>query len=339
MDPSRPFLSREALLTGKASLCPEVTEEFLRSYCQDPDQGRMLRLLGLRSLMVVPLVARGRTLGAITLLATSAQRGYTPADLRLAEELGWRVALAVDNALLFQQAQQATRARDEVLGIVAHDLRNPLNAIKLLAHDLLEQHPPTRAEQEEGSSVELILRSADRMNRLIQDLLEVGRIESGTLTVELSPVAVGPLVQEALEQVKPLATDHRLSLHLPERLPPLRGDMGRLQQVFLNLLSNALKFTPRGGEISIGAEAQASTVRFWVTDTGPGIPQEHLPHIFDRYWQADRQDRRGAGLGLAICKGFVEAHGGRIWAESQAGKGSTFFFTVPTLLAPVEPSA
>jgi PAS domain S-box-containing protein len=333
LDPTRAHLSQEALTKGQATLHPEVTEEFLRSRCEDKEQLKILRLLGASSLMVVPLVARGKTLAALTLLSTKPGRRYAPADLRLAEELAWRAALAVDNTLLFQQAQQATRARDDVLGIVAHDLRNPLNAIKLLAHDLTEHPQDTAGGEEEDSSAELILRCADRMNRLIQDLLEVSRIDSGTLTVELTPVAPEPLLRECLAQVAPLATGHQLHLLPLERLPVLRGSHDRLLQVLLNLLSNALKFTPLGGTISIGAEAQGDHVRFCVRDTGPGIPHEDLPRIFDRHWQGDKQDLRGAGLGLAICKGLVEAHGGRLWAESRLGEGSSFFFTIPTLLA------
>ncbi len=333
LDPARPYLAQEALTTGQPTLHPEVTEELLLSRSQDKEQLKILRLLGARSLMVVPLVARGKTLAALTLLSTKPHRRYTPAELRLAEELAWRAALAVDNALLFQQAQQATRARDDVLGIVAHDLRNPLNAIKLLAYELTEQPQALDVSEEDGSAAELILRCADRMNRLIQDLLEVSRIESGTLTVELTSVAPEPLLREVLEQVAPLATAHHLNLQPLERLPVLRGSYDRLQQVLQNLLSNALKFTPPGGTISIGAEAQGDHVRFRVSDTGPGIPQKHLTHIFDRHWQGDKQDRRGAGLGLAICKGLVEAHGGRMWVESRLGEGSTFFFTVPTLLS------
>lgn len=335
--PSQSFLSREALTAGKATVYPDVTEERLRSICQDKNQLQVLRLLTPKYLMSVPLIARERTLGAITLLSTQARRRYGPNELRLAEELAWRAALAVDNAMLFQQARQATRMRDEVLGIVAHDLRNPLNAIIMMGHELLEQlQGPVGGPvggPEESTPAELILRAADRMNRLIQDLLEVSRIESGMLTVKLSPLAPETLVHDILEQVKPLAAAHRLHVSPPESLPEIRGDHDRLQQVLMNLLSNALKFTPAGGEISLGAEAQAGSVRFWVRDTGPGISPEHLGHVFDRYWQGDKRDRRGAGLGLAICKGLVEAHGGRIWAESQLGRGSVFSFTVPIAAA------
>jgi PAS domain S-box-containing protein len=331
--PSWPSLTHEALTAGKATLHPNITEEFLRSRCKDTAQLELLRLLGLKSLMSVPLVARGRTLGAITLLLTQARCHYGPAELRLAEELAWRAALAVDNALLFRQAQQATRARDEVLGIVAHDLRNPLYAVKLSAYELREQLQELQCRGEQLEPAETILRCTERMNRLIQDLLEVSRIESGTLQVEASLLTLEALFKEVAEQVKPLASHHRLHFNLPERLPAIRGDRDRLQQVLMNLLSNALKFTPAGGEISVGAEVQTGSVRLWVADTGPGIPLENLSHVFDRYWQGENCDRRGAGLGLAICKGLIEAHGGRIWAESEFGHGSVFSFALPIVAA------
>jgi PAS domain S-box-containing protein len=333
LGPSWLSLTHEALSEGKATLHPDITEEFLRSRCQDTEQLEFLRLLGLKSLMSVPLVARGRTLGAITLVSTQAHRHYGLAELRLAEELAWRAALAVDNALLFRQAQQATRARDEVLGVVAHDLRNPLYAVKLSAYELREQLQELQCHGEQLEAAETILRCTERMNRLIEDLLEVSRIESGTLQVEAALLTPELLVKEIADQVKPLASHHRLHFSLPEHLPAIHGDRDRLQQVFMNLLSNALKFTPAGGEISVGAEVQTGSVRLWVTDTGPGIPQEHLSHVFDRYWQGNKRDRRGAGLGLAICKGLVEAHGGRIWAESQPGHGSTFSFALPIAAA------
>jgi len=328
-EPSRSCLAQQALTAGRAILLGHVTEELLRAHCQEPEQFELLRRLRLQSLMSVPLVARGRTLGAITLLSTRARRYYRSAELWLAEELAARAALAMDNALLFRQAQQATRARDDVLGVVAHDLRNPLQAVQLSAHALREQLEELHCTGEQLEAAETILLSTDRMNRLIEDLLDVSRIESGTLQVASSPLAPESLVKQAAAQVKPLATHHRLRISLPESLPAIRGDHDRLLQVFLNLLSNALKFTPAGGEISLGAEARSDSVRFWVADTGLGIPPEQLAHVFDRYWQGDKRDRRGAGLGLAICEGFVRAHGGRIWAESQPGQGSTFSFALP----------
>jgi signal transduction histidine kinase len=167
------------------------------------------------------------------------------------------------------------------------------------------------------------------MNRLIEDLLDVARMEAGTLSLSPTPQPTESLLREAVEAAQPLAGEVHLLLEEPGALPPVLADRDRLLQVFSNLLGNALKFTPRGGQVRVGARAQDEHVRFYVRDTGPGLNEDALAHIFDRFWQLDRKDRRGAGLGLSIVKGLVEAHGGRLRVESEPGHGSTFSFTVP----------
>ncbi|HEX5746313.1 MAG TPA: PAS domain S-box protein [Archangium sp.] len=225
--------------------------------------------------------------------------------------------------------RRAVHSRDEILGIVAHDLRNPLNGILLHLQLLRRRGQP--AEHREPRALEAIQRNALRMNRLIQDLLEVARMEAGTLSLQHARVSTQKLLTEVLETQVAIASEQALDLQLDVRgePPELWGDRDRLAQVLENLIGNALKFTPRGGHIRVGAEAREGEVLFRVTDSGPGIAAEHLPHLFDRFWQASRTDKRGAGLGLAISKGIVESHGGHIWAESQVGDGTTFFFTVP----------
>jgi PAS domain S-box-containing protein len=336
IDHSQPHLSSDALATGKAILYPEVTDELLQSLVQDKDHLKILRLLGLRSLMAVPLAASGKTFGALLLLSSHPHRRYGPVDLRLAEELSWRAALAIDHALLYKQAQQATRARDEVLGIVAHDLRNPLNSIALSTLALLQRLQALGLDARGQAAAESVLRSTEWMDRLIQDLLDVGRIEAGTLHVSPSPLSPQALAAELLETIRPLAAAHSLRVHLAEHLPDVLGDRGRILQVLMNLVSNAIKFTPTGGEITLGAEPRPDGVCFWVADKGPGIRPEHQEHIFDWFWQAEQGDRRGAGLGLAICKGIIKAHKGKLWVESRLGEGSIFFFTLPFPSLPQE---
>ncbi|WP_375773106.1 ATP-binding protein [Archangium gephyra] len=305
----------DVLRTQKSDLVSEVSEAELRAPAH------------LVSYMIVPMVARGRTLGAILLLSTRAERRFSPADLRIAEELAIRAALAIDNARLFEQAQRAIRARDEVLGVVAHDLRNPLNSIGLYTQMLKRQAAAGTAPN--PATVQSIASSVQRMDRLIHDLLDVVRLDGGTLSVEPGPHPGQALLEEAYEAMRPLAREVRLSLEADSALPVVRADRQRVLQVFSNLVGNALKFTPPGGEIRLGARVEGEDVCFFVRDTGPGIPREALAHLFDRFWQADQRDRRGAGLGLSIVKGLVEAHGGRIWVESELGRGSTFFFTLP----------
>jgi signal transduction histidine kinase len=283
-----------------------------------------------RSLVSVPLLVGERIIGALTLYMSESGRRYGPADLELAEELARRAALAVENARLFHAAEHATRARDEMLGVVAHDLRNPLNTIVMGAGMLAEMIPQTQPALRKQA--EIMRRGAERMNRLIQDLLEIRRIESGRLAVEPRPESAYVLVCEAIDTLRPLAmaSDLKLKAAVRPDAPKVLADPARIQQVLSNLVGNAIKFTPAGGRVVIGADALAQPeVRFAVVDSGPGIPPEQLPHVFGRYWQADRADKRGIGLGLAIAKGLVEAHRGRIWVESQVGAGSKFYFTLP----------
>jgi signal transduction histidine kinase len=169
------------------------------------------------------------------------------------------------------------------------------------------------------------------MERLIGDLLDVSAIEAGQLAIQHSRVSPGELLVETLELQQPIAAAGSLEirLELDSELPDVWGDRYRLLQVLENLIGNATKFTPPSGRITIGAAPRDRDVLFWVTDSGCGISPEHLPHIFDRFWQASRGDRRGTGLGLSITRGIVDAHGGQFWAESTVGRGTTFFFTIP----------
>ena len=230
-----------------------------------------------------------------------------------------------------EDAEQATRTRDEVLAIVSHDLRNPLNLVLTGGAFLLET--ATGLAPREREQLRLIHRAAGQMNRLIQDLLDVSTLEAGKVSVDPRPEPVEPLVREACGLLGHAAEAKRIevSCEFGPALPPVRADRDRIHQVFGNLIGNALKFTPEGGTIRVRAEPDGGAVRFSVSDTGPGIRPEHLPYVFDRFWQARRSREGGAGLGLAISRGIVAAHGGEMWVESMAGQGSTFHFTLPTV--------
>jgi PAS domain S-box-containing protein len=283
---------------------------------------------GLASLMAVPLRARGRLLGLLSLATHGAGRRYSAADLALAEDLARRVAAAVDNARSHQEAQRAVRHRQDVLAVVSHDLRAPLGTV-LMSATLLSE--PCDDEPTRRKTLEKITRSVAQMDRLIKDLLDMSSIDAGHLALDRRPHPLGALVDDALEALRPLAA--RKSLQLDARVPDqdlsLVCDRWRVVQVFSNLIGNAIKFTPEGGTITLRAEPRGRDVRFSVADTGPGIARERLPHVFERYWQADETAKAGTGLGLYICKGIVEAHGGAMSVESEAGRGSTFFFTLP----------
>jgi CheY-like chemotaxis protein len=231
---------------------------------------------------------------------------------------------------LKEELEEAVRSRDALLSVVAHDLRNPLNIISLAANTLL----PRLSDASARRTIERILRSAQRADRMIRDLLAVGAIDTGRFTMDKQPVQTAELLLGALETQHSLAAAASVivAADISPELPPLEADEERLLDVLENLIGNAVKFTGPGGTITVGAKAQDNEVLVWVKDSGTGIRPEQLPHIFDRFWQADQSERRGVGLGLSICKTIVEAHNGRIWAESVLGVGTTMFFTIPAAL-------
>ncbi|WP_368670926.1 PAS domain S-box protein [Myxococcus sp. AM010] len=331
-DPSRQGdIVAGVLRTGRPVLLPPSPARAFEAAAEDDRHLELLRRLAPVSGLVVPLRARERVLGAIILWTSESGRHYGARDLALAEELASRAALAIDNARLHEKSAQATRLRDEVLRIVAHDLRTPLNVIALSAGTLLKRTPEQRAT--DTRPLESIRKAVDRANRLIQDLLDVARLDAGHLPMERGPLETGALVREAVDLHRALAEARAIQLtaDVPQASPPVLADHGRVLQIFSNLLGNALKFTPEGGRISVRAVPEGRMMRFSVRDTGCGIPTEHQPHLFEAFWQARAGSKDGAGLGLAIVKGLVDAHGGRVWVESQPGVGSTFSFTLPTL--------
>jgi two-component system phosphate regulon sensor histidine kinase PhoR len=226
--------------------------------------------------------------------------------------------------------RQVETTRREFVSNVSHELRTPLASLKAMVETLeagaLEEPRVAR------DFIGRIHREIDRLNSLVGDLLELARLERGQTGLRLSPVDLGPLVDEVRGQFEARATAKAIALEaaLPDGLPRVEGEPDRLRQVLVNLLDNALKFTPEGGHIKISASAKGQAVEISVSDTGTGIPAEHLPHIFERFYKVDRSRRdQGIGLGLAIAKHIVLAHGGELRVESQEGRGSTFSFTVP----------
>lgn len=251
--------------------------------------------------------------GAVHPDLAAAQRELESEHLRLAEALS--------------RAESALGMRDEVLAIVAHDLRAPLNAVLTSAAFLMDAD---LAEVDRRRLLDVIRRAASGMSRLIDELLDVARMESGAFTVDLQRVDLAVLASEVCEQFRPQATEagRLLDCTVERDLPLVPADRGRMSQVLQNLVSNALKFTPAGGAITVRVARQGADVLCAVADTGFGIAPEELPHLFERFWQARRYRRGGAGLGLAIARGVVEAHGSALAVESEPGRGSVFSFVL-----------
>lgn len=322
-----------ALRSGETQMIQVVDDAFLRTIAREDTHLSLLRQLAPTSFIIVPLAARGQFLGSLVLATTKdSNRRYTNRDVAIANEVGRRVGLAVDRALLFRAAEEAGRAREQMVAVVSHDLKNPLATIEMAVSFLLEEMVPNDAAHErEREQLLAIHRSATHMYRLIHDLLDVTAIEAGQLAVTRVPVSVDALVTDALELLRPLAVAKRIALiAVPSpTLPSVVADRERILQVFSNLGGNAVKFTRTDGQVEIRVVHRDAVMAFEVRDTGPGIASDELPHVFDRFWQSRKTARGGVGLGLAIAKGIVEAHGGSINVTSEPGHGSCFAFTLP----------
>ena len=450
-DPSATHGVPQVIRSGVSEIVREITDEKLVASVADPEQLQLVREIGLRSYMCVPLTVHGRTLGAITFATAETNRLFEPDDLAFAQEIGRRAATPIDNARLFAEAQEALaragaaearfrslagaipqivwaidgdgeheylspkwneytgqaadmplaerwrhalhpedydecfrrwaiaaesrspwqveyrirrvdgvyrwhlgrsvpvfedgrivkwygtatdineqkraiRTRDDILATVSHDLRNPLGNI-LLSAELLEEE----GLEKDPGLIDTIKRSANRMSMLIRDLLDIAAIDGGELSIHRRPVQIGPLVAEAAAQQQQLAKQKHLTVRFVPAEPDvvILCDQDRILQVFGNLIGNALKFTSAGGTITVSHRLQEDEVALTVSDTGPGILADQLPHVFDRFWRNQDSVNAGSGLGLAICRGIIDQHGGRIWAESGEGQGATFVFTLP----------
>jgi PAS domain S-box-containing protein len=276
----------------------------------------------LQAASVFPLLIAGELTGVLVSFFRH------PMDEEVFEVLGTLAALvatAINDSILYEKARRALLARDEILAIVSHDLRNPLGAIGLSAALLLRE-----GARELPQQALRIQRCVERMDQLTSDLLDLSAIESGRLAISRSEQPVRAVVAEAIEALQPLASekDVRLTNETQHLEAMVSCDLARIVQVLSNLIGNAVKFTDPGGEVTVRATEEGDRIMYTVSDTGAGIAEIDLPHIFDRYWKA-KAGTRGVGLGLAIVKGLVEAHGGTVWAESSLGHGSTFAFTLP----------
>jgi signal transduction histidine kinase len=275
---------------------------------------------------------RGRKLGTLSLICAQPGR-YGPEDLALFEQLAQRIAAAVDSALLYGQAQEAVRWREDLLAVVSHDIKTPLLVVRMNTEMMLHaSRPPGEERRRHGRRhLENILLAVEQMRGLISGILDRAREQGMPMPLAAQPYPVDQLFQHTLEVVRPLALAklQEVEVEVGEGVPRVLVDRDRILQVFTNLVGNAIKYTPRVGTISLRAKKVDGMVRIAVKDTGPGIAHADVPHLFERFWRASGVLERGTGLGLSIAKSIVEAHGGRIWVDTQEGAGSTFFFTLP----------
>lgn len=340
-DATRSSPLMKALQSGHSELVSEIPDSLLPSLILDEEHLRIVQELKPRSYMIVPLVARGRTLGAISFVSAESGHRYDRDDLALAEDLARRAAQAIDNAQLYKESQEASRLKDDFLATVSHELRTPLNAIlgwsRMLRTNRFDAETASQA-------LETIERNAKSQAQLIEDLLDVSHIITGKLRLDIRPVEPVAVINAAMEAVRPAAEakNVRLKTVLDPWAGIVSGDADRLQQVLWNLLSNAIKFTPRDGNVQIRLERVNSHVEIVVSDTGQGIGADFLPFVFDRFRQADTTLTRahgGLGLGLSIVRHLVEMHGGTVRADSPGvNLGASFIVKLPLRVIYHEPA-
>jgi signal transduction histidine kinase len=319
------------LRSGKALMKAEIGDDPFEGITSEGAPRDLARALGLRSAITVPMLVHGRTIGVMSFVWAESNRRYTDADLETAVMLGQRAAFAVDHARLHGDLQRAVVARDDLIAVVSHDLRNLLGVMAMSVQGIAKKLPDGAQGERAQRLAGALKRTTIRMERLIRDLLDFGSIESGRLKLEPQLEDLGAFFGQLADDLRPLAAAKAIRLEVASPSAPLsiRCDRQRVFQVLSNLVGNAVKFTPNGGAILVDARAEENDVVLGVHDSGPGVDAAHQPRIFDRYYQGESREAGGVGLGLYIARGIVEAHGGRIWVESVRGEGSHFYFTLP----------
>jgi signal transduction histidine kinase/ActR/RegA family two-component response regulator len=327
--------AQHVLRTGQPEMMTEIPDAVLEQAACDPEHLAAIRTLGLRSYISVPLLGGGRPIGVITFIVTDdSGRRYEAHDLAVAQELAFRAGIAIENARLYSDLQQAAQQKDEFLAVLAHELRNPLAPIRT-ALQLIAVAGDDAARRSRACTI--MDRQLRQMVRLVDDLLDVSRITRGRIELQKQPTELAAVLQNAIETSRPMieGNGHELTVTFPRDPVVIDADPTRLAQVFSNLLNNAARYTPRGGQIVVAVDAAPAGAIVRVRDTGIGVPQDALPRIFDMFVQVDRSFERsssGLGIGLTLVKRLVEMHGGTVDAHSDGpGTGTEFVVRLPTI--------
>jgi PAS domain S-box-containing protein len=324
-----PTISGRVLASGDAEFLPDVPQSYLDSVTRDARHRELIEALGPRSVVVVPLESRGRTIGVIGLARTVGRKPFDVDEFELAQELARRAATAIDNSRLYDELRSADRQKDDFLAMLAHELRNPLAAIDYATH--LSHISPEQAD----NANEIIHRQVRQLSRLIDDLLDVSRITRNKIELQKEPIDAATLINRAAGTARPLIEEqhHRFDVDVTPGEMPLYADPTRVEQVIVNLLTNAAKYTPQGGQITLKAYPENDQIVVKVIDTGVGIPREMLPRVFELFTQVNPQIDRtkgGLGIGLTVVRRLTEMHGGTVSATSEGlGKGSEFTVRLP----------
>jgi signal transduction histidine kinase len=320
----------EVFATGRSLRAPIVPD----AWFSVTDLG-IVRRLGLRSALIVPLAVGARRIGTLTFCMVG-EREPRASDVALAEELARRSALALEHARLYEQVRRAVALREQTLAIVSHDLRTPLATIVMAASILGDDNTPGDNRRSKLLAAGKIQIAAERMDRMIGDLLDFASIEAGRLSIATRPYPVAAIIEESVASFDATAGKRRVKLtgDAATDMPAILCDRDRILQVIANLVGNALNSVAAGDTVRVSAKRVDHEAVFSVSDTGPGIAIADQKRLFERYWRSSAASYKGTGLGLAIARGLVEAHHGRLWVESQPGSGATFWFTVPLAESP-----
>ncbi|MGH7773294.1 MAG: sensor histidine kinase [Candidatus Binatia bacterium] len=318
-----------------ASLIFETREPYVsRDIRKDPRfKNRTMVQAGLVSAVWVPVMSKNRVLGVLVVGSKRVHK-FSKREINLLKAFGSQLGVALDHAQLYERLRELDHMKSDFVSNVSHEFRTPLTAIKASVDNMLDGVTGQLNEKQAGYLMR-IKGNADRLSRLINDLLDLSRIEAGRIDFKPSYFAIVPLVKEVAESLRTVAGEKLISLEIasPDASVITWGDRDKVSQVLMNLIGNAVKFTPLSGKVTVAVEKNGGQwVQISVADTGPGILPEEANKIFDKFYQAaqvDKQKTKGTGLGLAISKALVEMHGGKIWVESEGGKGSTFSFTLP----------
>ncbi len=330
VDLDRPVGLAKVLLTGQPEFYPEITDDLLVATAKDERTLELARILGLSSAMIVPLTVHDTTIGAITFVAAESGRHYAAADLRMAEELASRAALAIENSRLYGASQQAVAVRDDFISAASHELRTPVTSLKVYT-EVLQRQAERRGDDHTSGQLRKMQAQIDRLAVLIGDLLDVSKIEAGKLELRHELVDLRALTDEVVEAIQATTTKHRILVegHLSR---PVVGDGERLGQVLTNLLTNAVKYSPRTDRIIVRLAETTDGVTIDVQDFGIGIEPEHLDQVFDRFYRVTSDDEKtfpGLGMGLYISHEIVRRHGGTLEVTSVKGCGSVFRVALP----------
>ncbi len=328
------FGSASVLRNGKSELYTQVSDDFLEHVAQSPDHLNLLRQVGIRSIMIVPLISRGKAFATMSLISAESNRIYLRQDLHFVEDLALRASVAIDNALLYKNVQTAVKARDEFLSIASHELKTPLTSLSLQMQMTRQSIVPRENRmptcEKLASVFDIMDKQMTRLTRLVEDLLDVARIRSGNLSFEFETINLTELVNEMMSRFSSQLIKVNCSLKLDLQKDVIGVfDRGRIEQIVENLMGNAIKYAP-GSEITVTVQSSNESIILAIQDSGPGIPLDRQKKIFDRFERANSSKAvNGLGLGLFIVKEVVKAHHGEVYLESEPGKGSKFIVELP----------